>query len=306
MDEAILEAHVDLRLAALARHAAFAGGDRAREWVRGKIEPLHREGTVRVADDGGRIRGVIAWRHDPSPWYGAPVSSVAIDYDACDERWIEATLDEELPRMEADLDLVLDVAHTHAYRALRARGVGVGSVQLFGRPELALAKLGPASAVDLIPMQRAHVGGVIDLFRRTFEAEPQYCWFGANRGFLEHMQKEIERDLARTSHGQRVWLDGDRVVGHASATVRDDPLWGRTAGMSIAFAPELRGRGLLRGVYRHLLEAAVENGARTMKGGTSQPPVLRLAARMERPVYALVMRRAAAFPESHFAPYLPL
>lgn len=305
MDEAILEAHVDLRLAAFARHNGYAGGDRARTWVREKIEPLHREGAVRFAESNGRVRGVLAWRHDPSPWYGAPVSSVAIDYDACDPRWIDAVLDEELPRMEADLDLLLDTTYTDAYRALRARGVGVGSLQLFGRPDVALERLGPAR-VELIRMERAHIGAVLELHRRTFEAEPEHCWFGANRGFLEHMQKRTEEDIELASHGQRVLIANGRVAGHVSATVKDDPLWGPTAGMSLVLAPELRGRGLLRGIYRQLLEDAIANGARQMKGGTSQPPVIKLAALMERPAYALVMRRSAAFPDSHFAPYLPL
>jgi ribosomal protein S18 acetylase RimI-like enzyme len=311
MDEAILDAHVDLRLATLARHPLFAGGPRARDAIKEKLAPLHREGTVRAAEANGRITGVLAWRHDPDAWYGVPVSTVALDHELeWDARaWIDGVLDDELPRMEADLDLLLDVGYRHAYRAMRARGVGIDSLQLYGRPDVALTKLEDRSlppAITLARMEPEHVRAVMDLSRATFIAEPQYCWFGANEGFLAYKQRELERDLEQPEHVQRVLIEDGRVVGHCSASVKDDPLWGPTAGMSLILEPHLRGRGFVHAIYRHLLEHAVRAGARVMKGGTSQPPVIRLGVRMQRPAYAFVLRRRATWPESHFTPYLPL
>lgn len=319
MDEVLLEAHADLRLAALARHELFVGGIGARAHVIERLLPIHREGTVRVAESRGRAVAVLAWRHDPEPWYGQPVSSVALDYDARYPRieaWLDEVLDVELPRMEADLDFLLDANYREAFRAFRARGVGIDSLQLFGRPKEALARLLADRDVprDLSqwgvssePLTPELIDAVLALSRETFRREPQYCWFGANEAFLRYKKAELERDLAHASHVQRVLFRDGRVVGHCSASVRpDDPLWGPIAGLSLNLVPELRGRGMLRALYRDLLEAAVERGARAMKGGTSQPPVIHLAALMKRPLHALVLRRNARTPESHFAPYLPL
>jgi GNAT superfamily N-acetyltransferase len=316
MDEAVLEAHADLRLAALGRHALFSPTPGARAHVLEKLGPVHREGTVRTAELGDRLVAVLAWRHDPDPWYGQPVSTVALDYDPRWDgivRWLDGVLDAELPRMVADLDLVLDARYREAYRALRKRGVGLDSLQLFGDPREGLSRLLADRDVpsdlsrwgfELTPLEPHEIDEVIALSRASFVREPQYCWFGANESFLVNKRAELERDLASDAHVQRVVRTKDGIRGHFSASVRrDDPLWGPVAGMSLNFAPELRGRGMLRAVYRHLLEAAIDRGARAIKGGTSQPPVLHLAAVMRRPLHAVIMRRGAKTPEAHFAPY---
>ena len=314
--EELLDAHTALRLATLSRHASFRGGPGAHAFLRERIAPLHREGSVRAAEHEGRLAGVLAWRHDPDhPQFGVPVSSVAIAYDAGwpgAERWLGEVLDRELPRMEADLDCMVDIHQPEAYRALAARGVGIDSIMLLGDPRAALARLlrdrevPPLPApLAIVPLERAHVDEAVALFRAAFTAEPQYCWFGGNEQHLSRQREELEKELAGGTRGHRVMVDGSRVVGALGASVREDGLFGRTAGMSLVLAPELRGRGLLRPIYRHLLEHMIAEGAVTFRGGTSQPPVMRLGRVLGRPCVGAHMRRRNHFPASHFAQYLP-
>lgn len=313
MNDALLEAHVTLRLRAMSHHEAFAGDlPRATAFLREKLRPLHAEGTVRAAVEGGSLFGVLAWKHDPEPWCGEPVSAVALDYDprwSGADAWLAEVLDDELPRMEADLDLLLDARHDAARHALRARGVGVDSIVLLGRPEVALARLietGTSNepAVQLVPLEEEHIDPLMALERETFTREPQFCWFATNEQALARMRDGLFHALSAADPMLSVVIADGRPRGLVQASLRDDALWGLTAGMSLLLAPELRGRGFARPIYRALLERMVEHGARTFKGGTNQPGVIRLGALMGRKLHAFVMRRGAPFPESHFRPYL--
>ena len=69
-------------------------------------------------------------------------------------------------------------------------------------------------------------------------------------------------------------------------------------------APALRGRGLLRGLYASLLDSMIEAEARVFKGGTCQPPVLRLAREMDRALFAIHLRRGARLPRAAFEGFL--
>jgi GNAT superfamily N-acetyltransferase len=85
----------------------------------------------------------------------------------------------------------------------------------------------------------------------------------------------------------------------------DNPFFGPLAGMTLLLAPALRGRGLLRALYAHLLDQMIARGAHTFRGGTSQAPVMRLAVEMERPLQGWLLRRRAHFPVSHFGAFAP-
>ena len=85
--EELLDAHTALRLATLSRHGSFVGGPGAHAFLRERIAPLHREGTVAHAEHEGRVVAVLAWRHDPDPFFGVPVSTL---------RWWHRTLRSEL------------------------------------------------------------------------------------------------------------------------------------------------------------------------------------------------------------------
>jgi GNAT superfamily N-acetyltransferase len=240
---------------------------------------------------------------------------VAIDYDldfVSVDAWLAAVLDDELPAMIADLDLLLDVSYVAAFRALRARGVGLSSLQLLGEPERALTRLCRASdpprdlsrwGVEMVPLTADRVDEAIGLTRAIFLAHPEHCWFGATESHLARMRGMLVADVARAEHLQRALVRDGRLLGHVSASVRDDAFFGPVAGMSLALAPELRSRGIARSLYRRLLEGMIERGARIFRGGTSQPAVIRIGAEMGRPLQAFVMRRRTFFGDAHFAPY---
>lgn len=323
MDDALLDAHLALRHEAYRRHALFVPSPQATAALRGFLEPIHTEGTVHALEVGGEVRAVFAWRHDPSPFQGVPLSTVAIDHaldQAEVEPWLEQVIDRELPRMEADVDLLLDVSYQRALRALLRRGVGIDSLQLLGEPNDALSGLLEERHVEpalpdglrLVALDEPHVDAVIELYRATFAADPRYCWFGANPRYLESLREALHEDLDRRVRGQHVIVRGraagramsGEVIGHAGAAVKDRELWGPSAGMSLVLKPELRGRGLLRSIYRALLESMIANGARAFRGGTSQPPVIRLARTMRRPLQGFLLRRPTLSPRAVFDPYL--
>ncbi|MBX3270559.1 MAG: hypothetical protein KF729_09875 [Sandaracinaceae bacterium] len=309
----LVGAHVELRRAAIARHGFFEGPRApAEEKLGDYLAPIHAEGEVRALQRGGAIDAIVAWRFDEASWFGTPVWTIAIDRrEGADvARWLDATLAAVIPALEGELDLSVDAGCPEAYRALRRLGLGVDSVQLVGDVEAARARLGGGALPDgvtLAPMEEADVEPVLALYEETFRAAPEHCWFGAYPGYLEKQRAQLVAGLGDGTRTQTTLRTDRGVRGHASATVAlDNPLWGPIAGMSLCFAPELRGRGVLRPVYRHLLDAMHAAGARTFKGGTSQPPVLRLASEMGRELTAVNLRRDTPFGEAHFAPYLPL
>jgi len=303
VDEALLEAHVALRRADLRRFPGFRDGDEATESIRRFLRPLHERGDVWAHEEGGRVTAALAWAHEEDSWVGPPVSRVAMDLEAAPRAFREATLDAALPRMEADLELMLDPSHLETRRALLARGLRVDSIQLLGDPGRARAKLQAPplpAGVTLAPLGEEDIEASIALQRATFTREPEYCWFGADPRWLAR----CEESLRASREGHLAVRRGGAFAGHVSAAIEERPFWGRTAGMFLLLAPSLRGRGLLRPLYAALLDAMIEAEADLFKGGTSQGPVLRLAREMERPLYAIHLRRGATTPPERFGGWL--
>ncbi|MEQ8722187.1 MAG: hypothetical protein RID81_12950 [Sandaracinaceae bacterium] len=303
MDDALLEAHAQLRRATYRRHPGYVDSEAATESIRAYLRPIHEEGRVAVHEEAGRVTAVLAWRHQEDAWVGEPVSQVAMDLESAPEHFRAATLDAELPRMEADLDLMLDAHHRATLEALLARGLGVDSIQLLGEPTRARAKLEARPlppGITVTPLEARDVEATLALHRETFAREPVYCWFGANPGFLASFEERLRSDR----EGHFVVRRDGAFAGHVSAAVKESPFWGRAAGMDLVLAPALRGRGLLRGLYASLLDSMIEAEARVFKGGTSQPPVLRLAREMDRTLFAIHLRRGATLPHAAFEGYL--
>lgn len=310
MPDDLLDAHVALRLAATSAHPCFpADPGAAAAHLTGKLRELHTSGTVRAFRTRAGVQGVLAWCHDPSPWYGVPVSTVAIDIDPSApgvDDWLAEALDAELPSMEADLDLLVDACYPSVGRALLRRGVGIEAVILVGRAHEALERLSAGdvrslpAGVALGPIAPEHVEALVELERETFAAAPEYCWFGAAPRYLDGYRKELMTAATEGDPLVRVLLVGGEPRGIASGRLRGDPLWGRISALGLTFAPELRGRGLARAVYVDLLRHAVAAGAVAMKGGTSQPGVMRLGVEAGRTLQAVVMRRGATFSAGHF------
>ncbi|MCB9597836.1 MAG: hypothetical protein H6719_34280 [Sandaracinaceae bacterium] len=307
-----LSAQLGLRLDAFRRHPGFVDGAAARDHIESYLATIHERGEVHVLERSGRVEAVIAWRYDDDSWFGPAVHTLTLDHriGADVEPWLRDTLAEVLPRLDAPLDIMIDAAYAPAYRALTGLGLRVDSVQLVGDVEVAFRRLDPGvvpAGVRIDRMVADDLEPIMALYEQTFAAEPEYCWFGGHPRFLERQRERLEAALAKEAHLELVVRADGGVRAHASATVNpDNPVWGPTSGMSLCFAPEMRGRGLLRPVYRRLLEGMREQGAVIFKGGTSQPAVMKLGREMKRTLQGVNLRRGAPFDEAHFAPYLPL
>ena len=310
----VLDAHVALRLAAARSHPCFSGDHAAAaDHLRGRLARIHANGTVRPFVRGAGGRGVLAWRHDPAPWYGVPVSTVAIDVDPTArgvDEWLGDVLDAELPRMEADLDLLVDARYPSVARALLRRGVGVEAVILVGPVAVALERLAAGdprplpAGVTIDAITPDDVEALVALERETFAASPEYCWFGAAPVYLDGYREDLATAARHGDPLVRVVRVDGAPRGVASGRLREDPLLGRISAMGLTFAPELRVRGVARAVYVDLLRHAVAAGAVAMKGGTSQPGVMRLSVEAGRTLQSVVMRRGATFPVGHFGTVL--
>lgn len=304
----LLDAHIALRLDAFRRHAAFVGDPRAVDRVRAYLGPQHERGRVRAWIRDGRLEAIVAWRFDDDAWFGGTAWNVAIDHrldvdSTLVDAWLARVLDEVLAEATGELDLLVDAHYAAAHRVLRPR-LGIDSVQLVGGVETACERLRRAPmprGIRLEAMTHDDVEPVLALYARTFADEPEFCWFGAfpsrtasqRASLLEALDQDgIERVL-RTEEGH--------LIGHAGASVQlDNAFWGPSAGMSLCFAPEARGRGVLRAVYSDLLDAMRVRGVRTFKGGTSQPAVMHLGREMGRALHAVNYRREAPFEAVYF------
>jgi L-amino acid N-acyltransferase YncA len=308
----LCEAHVALRLAAFGRHAGFVGGARAPDRVRAYLGPHHERGRARAWTRDGRLEAIVTWRFDDAAWFGGAGRNVAIDHRLDGESrhldaWLEPVLDEVLAEATGELDLLVDARYDAAHRVLRSR-LGVDSVQLVGDVATARARLRRApvpAGIRLEPMTSEDIEPVMALYARTFADEPQFCWFGAFPARLASQRASLVEALAADGIERVLRDDGGRVIGHAGASVDpDNPFWGSSAGMTLCFAPEARGRGVLRAVYGDLLDAMAARGVRVFKGGTSQPAVLHLGRELGRVMHGVNYRREAPFDAAYFGDWL--
>lgn len=241
----------------------------------------------------------LAFFHDPAAWFGGPVTVGWIDGPADQVR---APIEPLLALLDAhalgpDTLLEVPVDDPALIDALVARGFGIDSVIQVGDVRRAATALGPGpSPSGLVALGAEHVAGVVALHREVFAAEPEWCWFGAAPAHLARMAEALARDPT----GHFVIVEGGAVVGHVGAELRDDAFWGPTGGLELVLARHLRGRGLGRSLYRVALRSLVARGARTIKGGTSQPAVLALGRELGRSWQAFNVRRGVRFAPEHF------
>lgn len=307
-----LDTFVALRLASLSASPGFLGG----RGVRDRLVAHHgRDAAVhRVVHDGRRALGQLFFVRDPDAWFGGPVVIAWIDRDPAVDHAL-APLLELVDAHAAALDdtalIEIRVDDGPLLAGLLARGFGVDSVIQLGDPRVALPALGPPPDTDplaarglaLRPLALTRVPEVVALHRAVFSAEPAWCWFGA---FPSHLLRMAD-NLARDPRGHFALVDTrtGEVVGHVGAELADTPEWGSTGGLELVLAPALRHQGLARPLYRAALRSLVARGARVMKGGTSQPAVMALGRRMQRPWHSFNLRRGAAFAPDHFLRFAP-
>jgi len=306
---------VRLRFQTLARTPGFLPGEAVADRLRRTFERARGFGMVHeiVRANGGAVAQLMFFR-DPEAWFAGPVVLGWIDRDGSDLTrdvgldQVLAAVDRHRDRLGAETLLEIAVDDGPLLAGLLERGFGIDSVIQVGDVRQALTLLGSGPSlvelepeVHLVPLTAVHVPGIIDLHRRVFSAEPQWCWFGAYPEHLARMAKDLVADLG----GQYALLRGDVVVGHLGAERVDSPYWGRVGGLELVLEAPLRGRGLARPLYRVALESLIERGAVMIKGGTAQPGVMALGRVMQRPWHSFNLRRDPAFGPEHFLRFAP-
>lgn len=322
-DLALLDAWVERLRAAYAVHPAYRGGPGAlahhRRRTAGVLCRARLEGTVATRWIAGALTAVVTAHPEPDSWFGAPTRPIAINCDPDDPGaldWVVEQVAALDPGPDADFAIF---AHERALvdRLMAAiPGLGIDSIVLLGETEAALDALvadrdpPPLEAFGLTagPVETAdEADAVTALTRDAFTCEPGWCWFGAR-----------PRNLARLRAGLLVGAGGrdpddltevvrrdGRVVGCVQLDVeRDSALWGTLSGVGLVLHPDERGRGLLASLYRRAFERLRAAGVPRFKGGTSQPPVMRLGRLMGRTLHAVHLRVGATFPRGHFAEWL--
>jgi len=321
-DHALLCAWTELARRACSVHAAYTGGAAAvahhRRAVAGFLCRARLEGAIHTRWRGDRLGAVVTTHPDPESWYGVRQQPIVVNRDPDDAaaiQWIVDRVVEIGVGPETDM-FVFAADRIVIDRLLTAcPALGVDAVILLGEPRSALAALveqrDPPSLIDLgfdlgPVADTAEVDRLVDMTRDTFTAHPEWCWFGTTG-----------RQLARERAGLLLGVGGGdpddltevircdgQVVGMMQMHLADNPLWGRTAGVGLLLDRSLWGRGLLKPMYRRMLERLVAANVDTFKGGTSQGPVMHLGRLMGRPLHAAVLRTDTHYPRRHFDRYL--
>ena len=269
-----------------------------------RVRTLGRGAGVRAAVLlGHQGRSDEAWPVQTCTVLGVPDDEVAL-------RWLNATLAELAQCFDRRTFTLALPPHLRALLpGLARRDVGISSVRLVGEPQVALARLCSAQAiardlaahsVEIRPLVAGAIPAVLDLRRRIFAAQPQWCWFGADRSFLKGEARRLRLAVHDPLNTLEVlWRDAE-VVGFAAMQPSHRAGIGAVAGMDLLLAPALRGRGVVKTLYRRLLEAAVARSVPYFAGHTAQPAVMALGRRMGRVSTTLDLRRAPHLPPGWF------
>ncbi len=277
--------------------------DRGRE-LQAHLARLHARlrALPEVEERGDARRWHLFAARDPDAWFGGPTTIAFADRDRRDPAALDALAEAwRRPGLHhgEDLWLEVDPRDEALLAVLMLSGLRVDSVITAGSVAEAFAAIGPPGAepedggARLEPLEAADIADVVELHRRTFSDNPEWCWFGAAPAHLARLGETLEAWTGAAAPSDAHWVfrgpDG-RALGHVDVSIGDEPGWGRAAGIGIVLAPGLRGRGLLRVAWRRCLVVAREGGARVWKGGSSQPAVLSLGARLGRRWHQIGLR----------------
>ncbi len=262
---------------------------------------------------------ILTWL--PKPWQGAPVQHLFVETVPGDieaEEWLLG----EVARRHAAIDDDFQVeifGHTPVlWAGMRAMGFKIDAVKMIGQPQTALdglrVKYGAAeSAFDglvLEPIEsKKQVDEVVELQRRLYTDQPEYCWYGATSRSLVSTRINLRRRVVLGGDLSRLVLDAHgKVVGYFGATIdAKNALWGQTTSLDLMVASEHRGKGLGIAGYRFLLEAVIAKGAggSAWIGRACHPAVLALGEPFARTLHSVTFRKQGALATDHFFDWVP-
>jgi len=229
-----------------------------------------------------------------------------------------AWLEEQIKMLKLDTSLLqiltLNGLHTSLLPTLNYKGIGIDAVDLIADSNYSLNQIlrqykswptFEEHGLECVPMQLKHVDGIVKIRRRTYRELPEYCWFGSQESHLCQYGKRM-KTATQKKHLWWVLLDKENVVGNFGGdVVTDDPIWGPCANVEVLFAPQYRGKGLMKTAYRIMLEGLVAKKIPLYTGTTAQKPVMKLGRLTGRQMFRIQLHSRPVFEKQHFQTYLP-
>lgn len=303
---------VHLRLAAMATNSGFVGGQPAAQNMLAyvsRVVPLAiaQCGHQTLVGPSGVRAHVTRWTEQEC-WYGAPTQFWLLDAQLKDQEalnWVLTNLRQSQECMNDSTDITLSSAYPELLQGALGLGLAIESIQLLGNVERGLRAMHQKVQdqplpldLEMRPLTVEQIPWVMKLKKRTFQQAPQYGWFGANPAFLANERQDLEQ---MSSEGLRfVLLRRGQLMGYCAASPEANPYWGSCAGIDLVFDKEIQGHGVVKAVYRNLLQKLSARGVLQFKGGTSQPAVIGLGRKMGRETLGWVLRSSSAFVPEHF------
>lgn len=274
----------------------------------------------------GRVKGYLMHWYQAESWYGPPIQNCALDFDWKDPNavlWATQKLLELQNEFGEHCELMLSARYASILGVTFGTGFKIDSVVLLGKPRTSLELLKQAHAppvhlgyMNLVirPLNNLkEIEQIIHLKKIYFTQHPEHCWFGAHDVHLKRYKEELLTATRRRRRGQEspiqawvIYREYELLGSFSYSEHLKHPLWGHSAGLDIILHPRIQKKGVVKTVYRIMLESMILRDIKVYKGGTSQPAVMALGARMNRPLFSWVLRKEAAFSPSHFNPYLPV
>lgn len=320
-DRALLRGWIDFARRSRAAHPLYRDGPTATAWLRRTlVDALSRgrlSGRVQALWYRGRLRAVVAAYPEDDSWFGVPRRTVLVHREPRDHHGDPWIVEQVAAAVDARTDVVL-LAGDRALidPILRAcPTLGVDLVLLCGDPRTALDRLveardpPPLSALGLTAGPVARMGEVAtltEITRAIFTAHPEWGWFAGQPRYLARKMGWLMLNMERDDPDDlsEVLREGGEPVGVARIRVAEHAAWGRLASVGIMLHPRLWGRGVVKSVYRRMLERMVAHGVDAFRGGTSQPSIMHLGRIMGRGLESVYLRAGAPLPRAHFDLYL--
>lgn len=301
----------------LCRDNAMARGAIARE-TRETLALARRDGAIELLrGPRGRLRAALILAYAPA-FYAPRIRRtkaliVALPEDRAALAWVRLALRRHRELLSRDALIQLDGKLSALLPTLEQLGSTIHANILAGDPWTGLRALRHRYGAldwDQVPGLRveklrtlAQVRACVALVKSEFGRNPRFGAFVASPENLARNRRKLLGSLRTGLPATFVILDGrDRVKGYFGHDFRPRSRFGRpTAGVELCFDRSIQGRGLSAYAYATLLESMIARGARLYLGGTSQPPVLKLARLMQRDLlaYALDSERPF-FPRRYF------
>ena len=305
-----LDAILDLRLRTAPRAPPDAGA--ARAYLAKAYAPvLAAARRVEALHRAGRLIGLVLVSGPRPSRFGAPEASALVLLEPGADgaiEWAARTLQALAPDFEPRFTISLNAADRALMATLRPLGFGPAKAQLEGEVALALAggrgRTGAraAAGVEIAAAERGQAAAINALMREVFLTNPAIGWGGpplsaARQAAIDAAELErLQRRLGAGHAADFVYTRGGRLMGYFSVIVSaQHPLLGPSGGVNILLLPEIRGQGLGRAAYLHLLERMRALGLETLHGLTSNPAVIHIGGQIGRRVSRIVMRRDGPF-----------